>query len=474
MKRPALIACIVAVVVLSTGIAMLFLWPDSRNEPEQMITPPPSVATTVDLIHVANDEIEGIFFMPNEGAAYAIRIDNASGEIVLETEDLIFEGQPIALFAVMTNASTLTNLTLVTDEADDEQLSMFGFDEPAMTIVYIFTNGSVFELQVGAIQAAGQSRYARVKDSREVVLFNEMQSALLALPVEDLFDTTFFPHWDYMDVESAVADIGHVIIESERGIMEIRKRVTAEDFEGTPIGSSVYHFLQPHKADANDTLVPGRILEDLVTIFPGSIVSVRPVDLSAYGLDTPVRLTVSTIIGNWSGTLLIGNHSSEKEGRYVMIEGHDAVLLDQNGNYDFLDVRFSQLRSIVIWRVFIDEVSSVTFDLDGVIRVLTLDHGNGDEPMRAQLDDEEISENTARDLFTAALMITMSGETDAHLTRGDTPVYSITMHKRYEADETIDLYRINDSQFLIVYNGENTGLFITRMSLQENLLSMFE
>jgi len=48
------------------------------------------------------------------------------------------------------------------------------------------------------------------------------------------------------------------------------------------------------------------------------------------------------------------------------------------------------------------------------------------------------------------------------------------MRFREGGSDAIELYQINDSQFLIVHNGVSSGFFITRMSLQQNLLSSFD
>jgi len=205
---------------------------------------------------------------------------------------------------------------------------------------------------------------------------------------------------------------------------------------------------------------------------PGSIVSIRPDDLSVYGLDVPSRLTMS--LGDWSGTILIGRRDAEQGGRYVMLEGYDAVLLDVHGDYSFLDVSFSQLRASLIWLHNISDVSSVTFEMDGITRILRFEHSNSDDSLRGWLDDVEISDTNARRLYIAGLNITQSGETDSPIPANDIPVYTVTMNMTNGSKEAIELYRLNDSQFLIVLNGESTSLFITRMALQQNLLSRFD
>jgi len=156
-----------------------------------------------------------------------------------------------------------------------------------------------------------------------------------------------------------------------------------------------------------------------------------------------------------------------------MIDGYDAVLLDNFGDYMFLEPSFAQLRTAVIWMHNITEVSGVTFELDGENRYLKMEHGEEDS-ITGWLDGIELSENNVRRLFMAALYINQNGETDEPIPIDDFPVYRISMEfvDRRSLD-MLELYQLTDSQFLIVRNGQNTGLFITRMSLQEHVLNRF-
>ena len=137
-----------------------------------------------------------------------------------------------------------------------------------------------------------------------------------------------------------------------------------------------------------------------------------------------------------------------------MIEGHDAVLYDLNNDYSVLQIESSRLRSQLMWLVDITTVSSVTFNLDGKVRTLTFEHDPEENSLRGWLDNKELSEKNARRLYIGALSITQAGETDAAIPVNP-PVYSITLHMETGNNEVLELYQINDSQFLIVINGDH-------------------
>jgi len=469
MRRSTIIVCIAAVVVLSAGIAALMLWPEAEPEPG-LPTPPP--ADTMDLIVDPHEDVSVILFSPVDGAPYYLRRDPESGDIELDAEDAIFQGFPSVMRAVFNTALSLANLNRVTEAADDEQLSMFGFDEPVMTWRVERIDGTADELLIGGMQVAGQGRYIRLQNSREVFLLNERQSTLLTHSLEELYDLSFFPMMLFPDVEHIVQLVDHILLETEKDVIELQKR-TEEEIADSGFGSSLFQMLQPAVGECNDHIVQTIILENAAGIMPVSVEAARPADLSVYGLDEPARLTLSA--GDWSGTLLIGDFDAERGGRFIMIDDYDAVLFDPHGDYSFLNVVPSQLRARLIWLHNIADVSSVTFELEGNTRVLRFEHIEEDEQtsLDGWLDGVEISETNARRLYVTALSITQDGETDEPVP-DDPPVYRVTISFLEGGSESLELYQLNDSQFLIVHNGLNTEFFVTRMSLQQNMLGRFE
>ena len=469
MRRSTVIVSAVIILALSAGIAALSLWPEPEADPEA--TPAPSVPVA-DLIDEQPEDVSGVLLTPQGGSSYTLRPDVVDGSVVIElyAGDAIFDGVPSMLRAVFNTAISLTGLTVVTSSADDSQLSMFGFDEPVMTWRVERNDGTYVEMMAGAMQAAGQGRYVRESDSREVLLLSGRQALQLTHALEDLYDLSFLPASITADDQATLFTIKHILIETQEDVIELR-RVTDEELEAAAAGTSMYKMLQPVEGECNDYMVQSVILENAAGIMPETIEEIHPADLSAYGLDAPARLSMST--AEWSGALLIGDHNSQRNGRYVMLEGYDAVLLDPNGDYSFLDISPAQLRARLIWLHHIADVSSLSFELDGTSRALRFEHNADENSLRAWLDDKEISDTNARRLYVAVLNITQSGGTDAPIPDAK-PVYSITVSFLDGGSDTLDLYRLSDSQYLIVHGEVSTRLFITRLALQQNFLSRFD
>jgi len=471
MRKSVLIVCIIAIVLLSAGIAFLMFWdePAVADIESQQI----EVGPTADLVDEMRENVVSVAFSPNEGEEFIIHHDAEDGTFELDAADPIFPGDQTSMRSLFNMATALTDVSVVTEDADDGQLEMFGLNNPDMVVAVHRDDGTTIEFEVGNIQAVGQGRFARLSGSREIFILSTHQGNMLTRTVDQMYDIGFFPFWDYLDNEAALHAIENIIIESDSGVIELRMR-TLEEFLELPFGASEVQIVQPEVADANDTIVRRDILDDIVRIRPSSVETIRPSDLSVYGLDSPVRLTVAAY--DWQGgTLLIGSADHDRGGRFVMIEGYDAVLFDTGGLYDFINLTFTQIRTSLLWVFSIDEVSSVTFYVEGTERDFQIDHGQEEhEALRGWLDDVELSEINARRLFMAALLLAPNGETDEPIPTGDTPTYAVTVHFLDGRSETLEFYQISETQFLIVLNGESKGLFITRMSIQSVLMRRLE
>jgi len=474
-KLGGLIACIAVVVALGVGIAVLMLFPEQEHDNGSDELELQSDETLRTLVSEQSDDVLEVIFTPLEGAPYTIRRNAYSEEIELEliAEDTVFSGDAGFMRTAFSMAISLTNLTLVTEDADDAQLAVFGLDYPVMTWEVRLIDGSVKRFMIGDMQIIGEGRYVRLYDSREVFMLNEWQSRLLTQSMEDMYDLSFFPLPPATPDMQTWIEIEHFMLEFEDGrVIEVQRRDIGENAEVDEVFvPAAFEVLQPHSGIANDHNVQTILLEPITHIAPERVIETNPADLSVYGLDAPAKLTVTT--DEWRGTLLIGSRSAEHGGQYVMLEGYDAVLLDMRGSYPFLEVDPAHLLSRLIWLHNIVDVDSVEFVLEGRERILRFEHDFDNETLIAWLDDEELSDRNARRLYIGVISIGLDGSTDADIPAVP-PAYRFTINTLDGHSDTMELYSLNETQFLMVRNGENTGFFITRMALHQNLLMRFD
>jgi len=473
MRRKNLIISIVALVIVSAGIAALSLWPqDEIGNDAETISPPVDETSRIDLVRVDQDEVAAVHFTPQDGAEFSL-IRDLHGEgfvLALHAEDPIFPGDTALMRSAFNMAISLTNITVVAENADDEQLEMFGLIEPVLTWRVELIDGTAETFMVGAAQVAGTGRFARSEDSREVTVLTERQSTLLLSTLEDMYDITFVPDFIFEGTESIIEAFDHILLERQDGVIEFH-RLSREEQLLSPLGTSMFQMLQPTVGDASDHMVQLAFLDDALEIAPSRVEAVRPADLAPFGLDAPARLTFTA--GDWERTLLVGNRNAEGTGRYVMIEGYDAVLLESFGEYLFLGIDPGILRARLIWLNHITEIDYITFTLEDETRILRFEHDVENDSLAGFLDEVEISETNARRLYMAVLRILQSGTTDEQIPSG-APDYTITIHLLDGGVDIMELYALSHAEFLIVRNGENTGFFITRLALHDTLISRFE
>jgi len=474
MQRRTIILIIATAFVLTAGITMLALWPEKDTEPTPV--PSPNIRNADTLIQVSYKEVDSIIMLPRNEPHFTLQLDHSEPEftdIHLIAEDALFPGMQPVMLTIFSYATSMMYLTRIAEDADDEQLILFGFDAPVLNWRVNLLNGTSMEFAIGLRLAEGTGYYVRNIDSRDVYLLGNEAVSFLLMSIEDIYDLFFFPYPPSGDEYETWDLIEYLLLERPWDeTIEFRRREDEEWFE-SPLGVSRYYMLQPILSECSDSILKSVLLEPVTNIIPEQVVSVRPPDLSVYGLDSPARLTIST--SGWEGTLLIGNPGSEHRGWYVMIEGHDAVLLDPHGNYSFLGVNPAQLKSQMTWVHHIETVSSVVFELGEVTRTLRIDHpvSGSDDTIKGWLDDKEISDRNTRRLYASAMSILSSGDTDEPVP-GSGPDYRLTMVFTNGRSQALELYNINDSQYLMVLDNQNLGVYTTRLQIQIHLLSRFE
>jgi len=474
MRRGILIWVIAAAFVLVAGITTLALWPEGETEQDIPYTPPTG-ADTGDLVRAIHYEVDSVDMIPREGTPYTLKLDHENPDytdITLVTEDALFPGMNAIMYAIYSNATAMIHLPRVAENADDGQLALYGLDTPVLTWRVNYLDGTSMEFALGLRLATGSGSYVRSTDSREVYILNDAAAAFLTMRAEDIYDILFFPYpasgeyetWDLID---------HLILERPGDELIELKRRDDEEWFSSPLGISRYRFLQPFEGECSDSILKSVVLEPITNIFPDRVISVKPADLSVYGLDSPVRLTVSA--PDWEGTLLIGKRDHELRGQYVMIEGHDAVLLDPYGNYGFLDIDPAQLRTQMTWVHHIDTVSSVVFELDGSVRTLVMEHpaADSEEKLNGYLDGKELGETNTRRLYGGAMSVPSSGGSGESVP-DEPPVYRLTMHFLNGGSQKLEFYRISESQYLMVLDGVSLHVYTTRLQIQLNLLDRLE
>ncbi len=452
-KRTLVIAG-AALLLLGGAVAALLLLPgDSDPEP----SPPVSEAPRGALIGQNRQTVKSVTITPPGADSFTIVYDSENDSYDMRDATDIFPYSDVYLSSTADYAFSQPEALIITEGASAGQLSAFGLDSPQLSWRVELNDASAIELELGAMTATQDMYYARVKGSGDVFAISASAGRALLKKEYEYYDVTLIP--TYVDEVSQQIPLADTLtyLRLDRGggdALEFRKR-SDEELEGSSIGVSSFRMLSPYQAEANDYQLGELMSAKIQTILPAKAIAASPDDLAAYGLDRPARLELEDQEG-WSLNLLIGGIDPETSGRYIMVEGSRAVLLDKNGDYSFLRAEPLSLRSTLVWIIDIKSISGVTYRLDGRTRELALDIT--DESEAASLDGVEIDVINAKRLYSRTLELTIDGVAEGGAS-GEAE-YDITINLRDGTKSTLRLYRLNDRQYMIELDGETSGFYV--------------
>ncbi|MCL1819175.1 MAG: DUF4340 domain-containing protein [Oscillospiraceae bacterium] len=451
-----LILSVAALLLLGGLIALLAL----MGEPEPETTPE-TEEELFDIINFSFSEVRSVAFTSADFPPYTITRGGDTGELSVAASRALFPFNVNAVSYQFADAISAKKLKRVAENADDRTLEDYDLADPPVKWRVTLNDGSSVEI---GLSGALLSRYVRVMDKNDVYIMDTRQAERLSRSPEDLYNVSFLP--DYITPAND---------DNQTWYYFSRMAVTAQDtIELSFVGEIENGFLKmtlPVESDLNSYAAQQAFMIPLTTISPSEIIEINPVDLAQYGLDNPVRVELEDH-EDWSGVLLVGKRDTENTGRYVMAEGINAVLLDRDGDYSFVDVSYHHLRSSMLWElIIIDDVSHVDCYLEGIHRLIKYEHS--DDELRAWIDGKELEELNGRRIYSSILSVFINGSTDADIP--STPSdYKFVITLLDGTSRTMELYAINERQYLIVYNGENTGYIAYKSSVYDSILSKFE
>jgi len=415
------------------------------------------------LLRYTASQIKNVTFS-RDGSSYTIARDPDDGLLTMTASRALFPFQYAEVSSLLNSAIWIMQLRRVAENADDETLDEFGLADPLVTWRITLNDGNVIQV---ALSDRLLARYIHIVGERDIYILSDSHADRLSRPIEELYDLSFLPH--YIDIttedDPTWGWFTRAAVSTPERTIEIRRR--GERF------ASGYQMYLPVETLLNENTVTSGFLAPLTTINPTELVEANPSDLSKYGLDNPVRLELADEMG-WSGTLLIGNRNEIDEGQYVMIEGANAVLLDKTGNYVFTETPYFRLRINLLWVYDINDVRSVDYHLDNnVVRRLEFTHGETNQDMRAWMDGTELTDHDARNIYSSVLAIIMDGETTADIPNKP-PDYKFVITLLDGEAHTLELFALNERQYLMVLNGINQQLITLRTTLVNALLSKFD
>ncbi len=397
-------------------------------------------------------------------------------------------------------AYALSNITIDSEPVATDNHAEYGLDSPVAVITVTHTDGTT-TYEVGDLAPGESDYYAKLADNDEIWLIpsSAVEYALNGeWQFRDKLLFSFSEGEEYSAVETFKLE------RKGQETVELALLETVEDEF-----SSVYELLQPLKHEANDNVFLESVIYNLASLGYSEIIEDSPQDLEKYGIPNvsdqssensnetigneaePTELAhdnenvvdeelavddssvdvidenspFARITINEDLIITLGDFTDETNSYYyATVSGIDAVVTFPASSFPYLDVKYVDLMSSLLWLHNIVEAESVDIVTPSGEHTLILNHKvNPDDPedtwMEPTLDGEEIEEDFAKDIYLAALSVTMSNiiEGEPELSDFD---YTLTINMLNSESYTMDFYRINERQYGAVKDGQPLPFYV--------------
>ena len=475
----------VAAVVVTIVIVSLIR---PSGEPEVSPSPSPYLRPVADFITGSNDNMsdsmratESVTLTAADGSSLTIVSTAVSEDLVdykLEKASDIMPYDNEALAMTLAYAGFQTSNVIVDENATEQELSDYGFDEPQLTWTVKRTSGASVSYELGDLVASGDYYYARSSGGTRVYIMSKNSGDLLMKKEQDYFKLDIVPVYnDSKDdgTEDSIGDHLQNIRFTQRNGTKVEMRPISAEEKISTMPYAPFMIVSPYTAYGNSYYIEELVSKRIGTIKPSEVVEYAPegLDLSKYSLDAPLELFVSDN-NNWSMTLLIGGIEPKSGGRYITLKDSNAVLLDKTGDYSFLDLKPIELRNrLVLYDegIKIDNISKVVFETDAGVRTLYISKYENNEATATFAGKDISSANVKKLLNYTTTKILIDGE-DKEAELG-VCVFGATIYLRDDSQHNIKLYAINERQYVIEKDGVNERFF-TNAARVKDLIGAFE
>jgi len=452
-----------AVLIVLALVIMKFVFPEEVVEP--VATAEATTEPVYYLIHRAGNDVRQFRFNYSDGTSFELDItETEDGKYTYRAnpEDDFFGYNTSRFRSMMYTVSSLNATSLI--EAEPEDLSVYGLDDPQFSMSIGYADGSDVTLYLGNETPVKNYFYANTSEDDTVYTIGSYITSLITRKPFEYRDIDTFPTYEEDEIYENIIKIG--ITRRDNVYVDI---VLDEDLsmEGN-ITSSSYMMSSPFVSPCNGEAIEA-MLDVLATVSYGSIVDDIAADQFAdYGLDKPARLYLEDKLGN-SIDLVVGTVNSTS--CYAVIgRQYDAfmageleyvtVLTWTIDSFDWVDVDYMDIQIRTPWIVNIHEVESITYDFNGTVYDMVLYEyddvtGSGVDVVRtcSHINGKDIGETNTKRIYGRTLNFRQVNALSPDTVYEESYSYSITIHMQDGTSRTMTFHKINERQFACVLDG---------------------
>lgn len=430
---------IAAVAVLGSVYAWLMLHPAEEDDE----TP------AADLVSMDTADLASVQVSPRDGGSYTVAFsaDDSGTEYTMSGDDLDYSES--LMQSLMEAVSSISARPV---EQACTALDQYGLSDSDQTdtVVITDTDGTKTTLTLGLSNDFGT--YCTTGNS-DVYLLDSDTAESLTQPQSYYRNLTILGGYYTLSNELYTLSIDHM---ADGSTVSIQARDTDALDENAVSAYSDFVFTAPTKCDANDSEMSSMMGELESGLTANAIVADDPDDLSQYGLDDPVHISMTA--NNLDATVLVGDTTDDGQ-IYVMLAGGRTVFACNASYFDFLNDDWNSWRSTNLMPCALCEIDQI---------VIT----NGSKTHTADITHVQADENEKEDSNTETAVLDGNDMTDDELEQLFLAVSSINYNRLVDNPQAAETAEAEVTVTLTMTDGSTRSIAFAKGGSREYLASV--
>ena len=438
------LAIVIALIVLLAG-ATAFLLLTGNEKPEQ----PETVAEseTYTLFNIPAMDLENVTV---NSADFNIKVVNTGEfEWTVDGEN----PEEISSQKALGLAGTVSNLVSRNRYEQPEDLSVYGLDNPAVTVTMLSKSGTEYKLYIGDLSAAlGEYFVMKDGDDNVYTIYKHKVDTLLE-PV------SYYKEFNRFDVTADY--ITGVKIERSGDDIEIRIKDDIDRY--APV---IWEMTEPYESNANDDYVDGKILDPISRLEFSA-----PIEGADGGFNYKSPIVTVTVLsrdantgefdgGTYTETFVVGK--TEGDNTYVKYDGK--VFLVPTENVAFTNYLAFNIVSKLQIMENIADVKSVTVEYGGNSHKMDISRDN-ENKYNFKLNGADADRSKSHTIYESLISLSADSVYNGG-DMGETALKVIYESNKGEDNTVIEVKRVGDINCAIVRNGK-TDFMIRYAKIQD-------
>lgn len=389
-------------------------------------------------------------------------------------EDELF---PLSEAAVLDIVSGVTSVEASRELDDPGELSEYGLDNPVVQVRVKDTGGKEVLLKFGNDNESLGSSYMKKDEEKTVYLVDSSVKEKFCRDISDLAEKEEIP-----SISSST--IQKVEITQEKNTKSIEKDESAETGWTYKVADNGKEIL----SEAVDGSKVNSFMNNYTGLAWQEFVSYDLQDLTKYGLDNPIAITINYQVTETEETdeseeaeekeetkvdkqeiFYIGNQD-ENGNYYAMLEGGNYVYkLSASSVKLMLSLDIDSLASSLVADYSFADLDKVTFIRNNQTYVASKKTDDSEE-QKYYLNDKEIDKTLFSDFYSEVTSMEWQTRETQVKTENNSPDMMVTFEKEGGLNVTVNYYPY-DSNFYLVIDSKGNTVLVNKMKVKQMLES---